>query len=102
MNPYRWVMLGLAWAAYASFGLVSASLAPLVTPITAELGITYTQMGMILGAWQLAYIGVAYNVGRVLDRVGLRRSLPHPHQLTLLQCVRAAPATAYGRSARRT
>ncbi|CAA9286152.1 MAG: hypothetical protein AVDCRST_MAG77-4762 [uncultured Chloroflexi bacterium] len=68
-------MLGLAWAAYASFGLVSASLAPLITPITAELGITYTQMGMILGAWQLAYIGVAYNAGRVLDRVGLRRGL---------------------------
>jgi cyanate permease len=68
-------MLGLAWAAYASFGLVSASLAPLVTPITAELGISYSQMGMILGAWQLAYIGVAYNAGRVLDRVGLRRGL---------------------------
>ena len=72
---YRWVMLGLAWAAYASFGLVSASLAPLVTPITADLGITYSQMGVILGAWQLTYIGVAYNAGRVLDRVGLRRGL---------------------------
>src|SRR5687768_3003699 len=68
-------MLGLAWAAYASFGLVSSSLAPLVTPITAELGITYTQMGMILGAWQLAYIGIAYNAGRLLDRFGLRRGL---------------------------
>jgi CP family cyanate transporter-like MFS transporter len=68
-------MLGLAWAAYAAFGLVSASLAPLVTPITLDLGISYAQMGMILGAWQLAYIGVAYNAGRILDRFGLRRAL---------------------------
>jgi cyanate permease len=68
-------MLGLVWAAYASFGLVSASLAPLVTPITLDLGISYAQMGMVLGAWQLAYIGVAYNAGRILDRFGLRRAL---------------------------
>lgn len=74
-DPYRWVMLALVWAAYSSFGLVSASLAPLVTPITTDLGLSYAQMGMILGAWQLAYIGVAYNAGRILDRFGLRRAL---------------------------
>ena len=39
-------------AAYASFGPVSVSLAPLVTPVTAALGITKTQVGTILGAWQ--------------------------------------------------
>lgn len=73
--PYRWVMLALVWLAYASFGLVSSSVAPLVTPIAEELAISYAQMGTILGAWQLAYIGFAYAAGTVIDRVGLRRAL---------------------------
>ena len=68
-------MLALVWAAYASFGLVASSVAPLVSLITADLGISYGQMGTILGAWQLAYIGVAYAAGTVIDRVGLRRAL---------------------------
>lgn len=68
-------MLALVWLAYASFGLVSSSIAPLVTPITVDLGISYGQMGAILGAWQLTYIGVAYGAGRFIDRIGLRRAL---------------------------
>jgi cyanate permease len=73
--PYRWVMLALLWLAYASFGMVSSSLAPLVGEITGELGLSYSQMGTILGAWQLTYIGVAYTAGRIIDRIGLRRAL---------------------------
>jgi cyanate permease len=68
-------MLGLVWLAYCSFGMVSRSLAPLVSGVTADLGLSYGQMGTILGAWQLTYIGVAYAGGRVIDRVGLRRAL---------------------------
>jgi cyanate permease len=74
-DPYRWVMLALLWLAYASFGVVSASVAPLVTPITRDLGISYAQMGAVLGAWQLTYIGVAYGAGRLIDRIGLRRAI---------------------------
>jgi cyanate permease len=68
-------MLSLVWLAYASFGMVSRSLAPIVSQVTADLGISYGQMGTILGAWQLTYIGVAYAGGRVIDRIGLRRAL---------------------------
>ena len=49
-------MLGLVWPAYCSFGMVSRSLAPLVSGVTADLG-------------------VAYAGGRVIDRVGLRWAL---------------------------
>lgn len=71
----KWVMLALVWLAYASFGLVSNSVAPLVTQIVADLEISYGHMGTILGAWQLAYILVAFAAGTIIDRVGLRRAL---------------------------
>lgn len=72
---YRWVMLALAWATYFCFGLVSFSLAPLATPIMAELKLTYTQFGIAAGAWPLIYIASSYPVGIIIDRLGLKKSL---------------------------
>lgn len=72
---YQWVMLALVWLLYASFGMVTQSLAPLVTPISQDLGLSYTQLGVILGAWPLVYIGVAFAAGTTIDRIGLRKSL---------------------------
>jgi cyanate permease len=72
---YRWVMLSLLWLLYAMFGLGSRSIAPLVTPILRDLGITYAQMGMILGSWQLSYIMVSLAAGTLLDRWGVRKCL---------------------------
>ena len=72
---YRWVMLALAWATYFCFGLVSFSLAPLATPIMAELKLTYTQFGIVAGAWPLIYIASSYPVGIIIDRLGLKKSL---------------------------
>ena len=37
-QSYRWVMLGLIWLIYAVFGMISASVAPLVTSIKGDLG----------------------------------------------------------------
>ncbi len=68
-------MLGLVWMLYASFGLVSNSMAPLVTDITRDLRLDFTRMGTILGAWQLVYIIVASSAGFLIDRLGLRKSL---------------------------
>ena len=68
-------MLGLVWMLYASFGLVSNSMAPLVTPIIHDLGLDYTRIGTILGAWQLVYIAVASSAGVLIDRMGLRKAL---------------------------
>ena len=72
---YRWVMLALLWLVYASFGMVSRSIFPLVTPILKDLSISYAQMGFILGSWQLTYIIVAVLAGSLLDRWGIRRSI---------------------------
>jgi len=72
---YRWVMLALVWLLYCAFGVVTRSIAPLVTPIIKDLGISYSQMGIILGAWPLTYIAVAAIAGAIIDRWGIRKSL---------------------------
>lgn len=74
-NRYRWVMLALLWLLYVAFGLIQRSLAPLVTPILADLQLSFTQMGFILGSWQFTYIVVAIFAGTLIDRWGIRKSL---------------------------
>ena len=74
-SNYRWVMLLLLWLLYACFGIVSRAIFPLVTPILNDLRITYSQMGFILGSWQLTYIVMALVAGSILDRWGVRKSL---------------------------
>ncbi|MBM2825314.1 MAG: transporter [Dehalococcoidales bacterium] len=72
---YRWVMLALVWLLYFVFGVVTASLAPLITPILKDLGISYSQMGFILGSWPLTYIVVSIMAGALMDRWGIRKSV---------------------------
>ena len=74
-SPLRWLMLALVWLLYVSFGVTAGTIAPLVDPIVKDLGMTYSQMGLVLGAWQLVYIGTAYPLGALIDRLGVRRSL---------------------------
>jgi len=74
-SGYRWVLLGGVWLIYFCFGLMITSLAPLITPITAELGIGHAKMGAILGAWPLVYIAAAIPCGILLDRMGARIAL---------------------------
>jgi cyanate permease len=72
---YRWVILALLWLLYVAFGLIQRAIAPLVTPILADLDLSYTQMGFILGSWQLTYIAAAIVAGALIDRWGIRKSL---------------------------
>lgn len=74
-HPHRWAMLAGVWMVYFCFGSTAAAIAPLVSRITAELHLSHTQMGSILGAWQLVYIGAAIPCGALLDRIGPRRGL---------------------------
>ncbi|MFB3885357.1 MAG: CynX/NimT family MFS transporter [Thermodesulfobacteriota bacterium] len=74
-SGYRWVILSLLWLLYVAFGLVNRAIAPLVTPILEDLHLSYTQMGLILGSWQLTYIFVAMISGSVIDKWGVRSSL---------------------------
>ncbi len=71
----RWVVLAGLWLVYACFGLVAASLAPLVTPVVTDLAMSHTQMGSLMGAWQLVYIFAAIPCGVLLDRLGSHWSL---------------------------
>ena len=68
-------MLGGVWLIYFGFGLLSVAMAPLVDPISRDLGLSYTAMGAILGAWPLVYIVAAAPCGAFVDRVGLKWSL---------------------------
>jgi cyanate permease len=74
-SRYRWVILFLLWLLYIAFGLVSRSITPLITPILNDLSMSYSQMGFILGSWQLTYILVALVAGAILDRWGVRKSI---------------------------
>lgn len=74
-SPYRWMVLAGVWLIYASFGATTVSLAPLVLPITRDLGIGHGSMGFVFGAWQLVFILSSVPCGILLDRVGVRRGL---------------------------
>ena len=74
-HPYRWVILFGVWLVYAGFGIVVVALAPLVGPVTSELGISYGSMGLIMGAWPLVYIFSAMPCGSLIDRAGPRLGL---------------------------
>jgi cyanate permease len=74
-DPYRWVMLGLLWLLYFAFGIVVRSISPLVTPILRDLGMSYGQMGFVLGSWQMTYIAFAILAGVIMDRWGIRNSI---------------------------
>ncbi len=68
-GKYRWVMLALLWLLYMSFGAIVRSLSPLVTPILADLKMSYSQMGLVMGSWQLTYIGAAFAAGILIDKL---------------------------------
>jgi MFS transporter, CP family, cyanate transporter len=74
-EPYRWLVLFGLWLIYVTFGMTTASLAPLVAPITRELGISHGSMGFVFGVWQIAYIVSAVPCGGLHDRIGVTRSL---------------------------
>lgn len=74
-SPYRWAILGGVWLVYFCFGMTTASMAPLVAPISRTLGLSHAAMGSVLGAWPLVYIAAAIPCGAVLDRIGARWAL---------------------------
>jgi len=71
----RWWLLSGVWLLYMAFGLVATSLAPLVVAIERDLNISHTQMGSVMGIWQLVYILAAIPCGMLLDRLGGRVAL---------------------------
>ena len=72
---YRWVILTLSWLLYFAFGLIDSALSVLVTTVMTGLSLTYSQMGIILGSWQLVYIFFAQPAGLLIDYLGSYKSL---------------------------
>lgn len=68
-------MLFGAWLVYTCFGMAVYSMAPLVEPIANDLGLSLGEMGTVMGAWPLVYIGMAVPAGALLDRIGVRPAL---------------------------
>lgn len=71
-SSFRWTMLGLLWFVYFCFGMVSGSVAPLITRIGEDLALSRSSLGVVMGAWALVYIGIAMPSGAAIDRFGTR------------------------------
>lgn len=74
-SAYRWVIVALSWLLYFSFGLIYTTLSTVVTPVMADLNLSYSQMGVILGCWQLVYIFSAQPIGLLIDKIGPYKTL---------------------------
>ncbi|OGA14776.1 MAG: hypothetical protein A3G25_08950 [Betaproteobacteria bacterium RIFCSPLOWO2_12_FULL_63_13] len=91
----RWRMLILASMAYGCFGLALSSIPPLVDPIIEDLSMTSGQMGLVLGVWQLVFIGTSSPLGSLVDRWGARRALTLGLSLILLSLLLRGLATDF-------
>ena len=74
-SSYRWIILALVWLVYFAFGLILASIPPLVTVIAADLSLTYLDMGIILGSVILMFIPLSVPVGIGIDRFGQKKMI---------------------------
>jgi CP family cyanate transporter-like MFS transporter len=73
-NHRWWLLTGVSFV-YFSFGLVIGATAALVPAIREDLGLSRGEMGLVLGVWQLVYLGAAVPAGKLIDRFGLRFGL---------------------------
>jgi cyanate permease len=74
-QPYRWVIFGAMCGVYFAFGVILLAIPPMVADVRADLDISRGMLGFALGAWSLIYIVTCPPAGRIIDRLGLRRSL---------------------------
>jgi cyanate permease len=67
-DRHDWSMLALSWLMYFAFSFTLASLFPVVGSVRTDLDLSYAQIGIILGGWQLVYLAAAIPVGILVDR----------------------------------
>ena len=89
----RWLILLGVWLLYFCFGVTIAAMAPLVGPISADLGISNAMMGLILGIWPLTYIAASIPGGVMMDRIGTRPMLFGSAMIMALSALARAFAT---------
>ncbi len=87
-------MLG-AWGVYVAFGMLITLNGALVPLVREDLGLSRSQMGLILGAWQFVYILTAIPSGRFIDWIGVRRALMVSAVIMLGSAVLRTTATGF-------
>jgi MFS family permease len=94
-SSYRWTILALCWFIYFCFGLVSTTLSAVALPVRTDLSLSYSQMGFILGTWQLIYTVAAIPAGFLIDRIGPRKSLLIATSIVSLSAILRFVATGF-------
>ncbi|MHA2600502.1 MAG: MFS transporter [Candidatus Thorarchaeota archaeon SMTZ1-83] len=94
-SQYKWLILLLTWLVYFSFGLILTSIPPLVTPISAELSLSYSEMGVIIGSVILMYIPLSIPIGIIIDHIGQKKMIAAGALLTSMSAVLRAFAFSF-------
>jgi sugar phosphate permease len=71
-DRYRWVILGVLWITYIVVFLNRLSVGPLAPFFKGDLGITSTQVGLVMSAASFGYMVSIFPIGWVVDRIGAR------------------------------
>jgi sugar phosphate permease len=71
-HGYRWVILGALWITYIVVFLNRLSVGPLAPFLKDDLGITSTQVGLVMSAASLGYMVSILPMGWVVDKIGAR------------------------------
>jgi len=71
-DRYRWVILGVLWVTYIVVFLNRLSVGPLAPFFKDDLGVTSTQVGLIMSAAAIGYMASMFPTGWVVDKIGAR------------------------------
>src|SRR5262245_6088199 len=69
----RWLMLALIFVARVSLGLQFQSIAPVASFLVADLALSYSQLGLLIGLYLLPGTVIALPGGMLGQRFGNRR-----------------------------
>ena len=71
---YRWIMLAIAWFLHFVDGLVWLSPAPLLLQMVADLSISFSEAGLVLGIAYLGFIFIPIIGGSISDKFGVTKT----------------------------
>jgi ACS family hexuronate transporter-like MFS transporter len=71
-DRYRWVILGVLWITYIVVFLNRLSVGPLAPFFKDDLGVTSTQVGLVMSAAAFGYMLSIFPIGWVVDKIGAR------------------------------
>ncbi len=72
-SKYRWVIIGVLFTAYIASFMQRFSIGPLAPFLKQEMGLTSTQVGVLMSAAIFGYMLSTFPAGWWVDRIGVRR-----------------------------